>query len=79
MNSNILFNLLPHPLQVLFYLACQRVREAVRAYLQAEMFREAILLAKSRLVPEDPMIEELYYSWAEWCEKKIMYEQAAKW
>ncbi len=35
--------------QVLFFLTCHRVADAVKVYTEAEMFREAILLAKTRL------------------------------
>jgi hypothetical protein len=33
----------------LFFLTCHRVRDAVKVYTEAEMYREAILLAKTRL------------------------------
>ncbi len=87
--------------QVLFFLTCHRVADAVKVYTEAEMFREAILLAKTRLeanvrrrilvesfslllilltvLPQDPLIRELYLEWAEWCERRAMYEQVAKW
>jgi hypothetical protein len=87
---------------VLFFLTCHRVADAVKVYTEAEMFREAILLAKTRLesnvrrtlvesvldlrlrlrltfLHQDPLIRELYLEWAEWCERRAMYEQVAKW
>ena len=42
-------------------------------------FREAIALAKVRLSPLDPALEELYTLWAHQLTKDGNYEQAAKW
>jgi len=28
---------------------------------------------------QDPLIRELYLEWVEWCERRAMYEQVAKW
>lgn len=43
------------------------------------VFREAIALAKVRLSPLDPALEELYTLWAQQLTKDGNYEQAAKW
>jgi gem associated protein 5 len=42
-------------------------------------FREAIALAKVRLSPFDPVLEDLYTLWAQQLTKDGNYEQAAKW
>jgi len=42
-------------------------------------YREAIALAKVRLSPLDPALEELYTLWAQQLTKDGNYEQAAKW
>ena len=42
-------------------------------------FREAIALAKVRLSPLDPVLRDLYCSWARKLEAENAYEQAAKW
>lgn len=43
------------------------------------IFREAIALAKVRLSPFDPVLEDLYTLWAQQLTKDGNYEQAAKW
>lgn len=46
--------------QVLFYLACDAVREAVEVYLEARMHAEAVALARCRLLPEGSSPVEQY-------------------
>lgn len=41
--------------------------------------REAIVMAKARLRPEDPILKDLYTSWAALLEKDGHYSMAAKW
>lgn len=41
--------------------------------------REAIVIAKARLRPEDPILKDLYTSWAALLEKDGHYSMAAKW
>lgn len=41
--------------------------------------REAIVIAKARLRPEDPVLRDLYTSWAALLEKDGHYSMAAKW
>lgn len=41
--------------------------------------REAIVMAKARLRPEDPVLKDLYTSWAALLEKDGHYSMAAKW
>ncbi|CAG8571010.1 5780_t:CDS:10 [Diversispora eburnea] len=62
---------------VLCWLACGEVYQAIEIYRKAEMYREAIALAKLRLVSNDPVLSELYVSWANQLEKEEVYEQAA--
>ncbi|RHZ46556.1 hypothetical protein Glove_615g12 [Diversispora epigaea] len=62
---------------VLCWLACGEVYQAIEIYRKAEMYREAIALAKLRLVSNDPVLSELYISWANQLEKEEVYEQAA--
>lgn len=42
-------------------------------------FREAIALVKARLPDEDPVLKELYNSWAAVLEKDGHFSAAAKW
>ncbi|CAG8551980.1 9082_t:CDS:10, partial [Scutellospora calospora] len=62
---------------VLCWLACGEVYEAIEVYRKAEMYREAIALAKVRLIDEDPIFSDLYCLWAIQLEKEEAYEQAA--
>lgn len=41
--------------------------------------REAIALAKARLQPDDPVLKELYTTWAAVLEKDGHLSTAAKW
>ncbi|EDO28531.1 predicted protein, partial [Nematostella vectensis] len=68
-----------HQKAVLYYLACHRVDQAINVYKNQAMFREALALAKVRLCDSDPVLHELYVSWAKKLETENAYEQAAKW
>ena len=48
----------------------------IRSFLR---FREAIALAKVRLSPLDPVLFDLYSTWARKLETDNSFEQAAKW
>ena len=41
--------------------------------------REAVALARVRLSPLDPVLEDLYTDWSEQLMRDGAYEQAAKW
>lgn len=41
--------------------------------------REAVVVAKARLRPEDPILKDLYLSWGAVLEKDGHYAVAAKW
>ncbi|CAB4477420.1 unnamed protein product [Rhizophagus irregularis] len=66
-----------HHGSVMCWIACGEIREAIKIYHRAEMFREAIALAKQRLPDDDPIFSDLYNSWAIQLEKEEAYEQAA--
>jgi len=55
------------------------VREAVWVYANAGQYKDAIVLAKARLLPEDPLLPELYLHWAQTLEQQSYFEHAAKW
>ncbi|XP_053399556.1 gem-associated protein 5-like [Mercenaria mercenaria] len=61
-----------------YFLACHKVYEAIRLFKRHKLFKEAIALAKARLSPLDPALEELYTLWAQQLTKDGNYEQAAK-
>ncbi|KAI2651116.1 Gem-associated protein 5 [Labeo rohita] len=52
--------------------------EAISLLKSHQFFREAIALAKARLQPEDPVLKDLYMSWAAVLEKDGHYATAAK-
>ncbi|XP_069129450.1 gem-associated protein 5-like isoform X2 [Argopecten irradians] len=63
---------------VTYLLASQKVYEAIELFRRHRLFKEAIALAKVRLSPFDPVLEELYTLWAQQLTRDGNYEQAAK-
>ncbi|KAJ6667841.1 hypothetical protein lerEdw1_016162 [Lerista edwardsae] len=59
-------------------LSLHKVYEAVELLKSHSCFREAIAIAKARLRPEDPVLKDLYTSWAAVLEKDGHYSMAAK-
>uniref|UniRef100_A0A8D0L820 Gem-associated protein 5 n=1 Tax=Sphenodon punctatus TaxID=8508 RepID=A0A8D0L820_SPHPU len=61
-----------------YLLSVHKVYEAVELLRSYHFYREAILIAKARLRPEDPVLQDLYTSWAAILEKDGHYSMAAK-
>ncbi|XP_044306963.1 gem-associated protein 5 isoform X3 [Varanus komodoensis] len=61
-----------------YLLSLHKVYEAVELLKSHNFFREAIVVAKARLRPEDPVLKDLYTSWAAVLEKDGHYSMAAK-
>uniref|UniRef100_A0A8C8VFV3 Gem nuclear organelle associated protein 5 n=1 Tax=Pelusios castaneus TaxID=367368 RepID=A0A8C8VFV3_9SAUR len=59
-------------------LSIHKVYEAVKLLKTNHFYREAIVIAKARLRPEDPVLKDLYTSWAAVLEKDGHYSTAAK-
>ncbi|XP_030069204.1 gem-associated protein 5 isoform X2 [Microcaecilia unicolor] len=59
-------------------LSIHRVYEAVELLKANHLYREATVIAKARLLPEDPVLKDLYTSWAAVLEKDGHYTMAAK-
>ncbi|XP_053147146.1 gem-associated protein 5 isoform X2 [Hemicordylus capensis] len=59
-------------------LSLHKVYEAVELLKSHSFFREATVIAKARLRPEDPVLKDLYTSWAAVLEKDGHYSMAAK-
>ncbi|KAM8972948.1 gem-associated protein 5 isoform 2-T2 [Pelodytes ibericus] len=59
-------------------LSINKVYEAVQLLRGNHLFREAIAVAKSRLLPDDPVLRELYTAWAAVLEQDGHYSMAAK-
>nr|XP_056716172.1 gem-associated protein 5 [Euleptes europaea] len=59
-------------------LSLHKVYEAVELLKSHGFFREAIAIAKARLRPEDPVLKDLYTSWAAVLERDGHYSLAAK-
>ncbi|XP_062868196.1 gem-associated protein 5 [Trichomycterus rosablanca] len=55
-----------------------KIYEAISLLKAHHLYREAIALAKARLQPEDPVLKDLYMSWATVLEKDGHYTTAAK-
>ncbi|CAG2198260.1 GEMIN5 [Mytilus edulis] len=63
---------------VSYLLAAHKVYDAIDLFKKHRLFKEAIALAKVRLSPFDPVLEDLYTLWAHQLTKDGNYEQAAK-
>lgn len=59
-------------------LSINRVHEAIELLHSHKLYREAIALAKARLPADDPVLAELYSSWAALLEKDGHFSAAAK-
>uniref|UniRef100_A0A8C3URW1 Gem nuclear organelle associated protein 5 n=1 Tax=Catharus ustulatus TaxID=91951 RepID=A0A8C3URW1_CATUS len=59
-------------------LSIHKVYEAIELLKVNNFYREAIVMAKARLRPEDPVLKDLYTSWAALLEKDGHYSMAAK-
>ncbi|XP_069055725.1 gem-associated protein 5 isoform X1 [Pleurodeles waltl] len=59
-------------------LSIHKVYEAISLLKGHQHYREAIAIAKARLLPEDPILKDLYTSWAAVLEKDGHYSMAAK-
>ncbi|XP_066501896.1 gem-associated protein 5 [Hoplias malabaricus] len=55
-----------------------KIYEAISLLKGHQLYREAIALAKARLQPDDPVLKDLYMSWAAVLEKDGHYTTAAK-
>ncbi|KAM9958815.1 hypothetical protein ACTFIW_012404 [Dictyostelium discoideum] len=51
-------------LAVSYLLMIGKVNEAIEVYRNTLLFQEAIILAKSRFLPDDPIINKLFIEWA---------------
>ncbi|XP_040295988.1 gem-associated protein 5 isoform X2 [Bufo bufo] len=59
-------------------LSINKVYEAVQLLKGNHLYREAIAVAKARLQPDDPVLRDLYTSWATVLEQDGHYSMAAK-
>nr|KAG5706227.1 hypothetical protein BaRGS_019554 [Batillaria attramentaria] len=63
---------------VSYLLACHKLYPAIDLFRRHKLFREAVALARVRLSPLDPVLEDLYTYWSEQLMRDGAYEQAAK-
>lgn len=62
------------------YLLCvHKIYEAIEAFLNANMFKEAYVLARCKLDITDPCLENILELWSQWCFCNGQIEQAAHW
>ncbi|KAK5643800.1 hypothetical protein RI129_007645 [Pyrocoelia pectoralis] len=61
-----------------YYLACHKIEEAIEALCSGSYFREALILAKSRLSLTDPIINNVIERWAKYSISVGSYEVAAQ-
>lgn len=62
------------------YLLCiHKIYEAIKAFLDARMYKEAYVLAKFKLDADDPVLAIVLQSWAQYTTDTGHFEQAAHW
>lgn len=62
------------------YLLCiNKIYDAIKAFLDAKMYKEAYTLAKLRLAVDDPVLAIVLQSWALHATNSGLIEQAAHW
>lgn len=62
------------------YLLCiHKIYEAIEAFLDANMFKEAYVLARCKLDSDDPFLKKILELWSEWGVFNGHLEQAAYW
>ncbi|KAH9499455.1 Gem-associated protein 5 [Bulinus truncatus] len=61
-----------------YLLAAHKVHQAIDLFRRHRLFREAVSLARIRLSPVDPLLEDLYTEWGQNLMKDGQFEQAAK-
>lgn len=62
------------------YLLCiHKIYEAIDAFLQANMYKEAYVLARCRLDSNDLFLTKILESWSDWSASNGQLEQAAHW
>ncbi|XP_070554700.1 gem-associated protein 5-like [Ptychodera flava] len=61
-----------------YLVACHKVYDAIEVLKEHKFIKEAVALAKVRLSPSDPVLIELYQTWASQLENDGNFEFAAK-
>lgn len=61
------------------YIACSHIYDAITMYREQRMFQEAIVIAKLRLPPGDPIIKSLFTDWAKELQKGNQDTLTATW
>ena len=61
------------------YCLCDHSVRICNSFFLSFLRREAVALARVRLSPLDPVLEDLYTDWSEQLMRDGAYEQAAKW
>lgn len=64
---------------VSYFLCIHKIYEAIGVFVDANMFKEAYVLARCRLDSSDPLITKILESWSDWSALNGQLEQAAHW
>lgn len=64
---------------VSYFLCIHKIHEAVKALLDARMYKEAYTLARLKLDEDDPTVAIVLQSWAHYSTGTGQLEQAAQW
>lgn len=62
-----------------YYLACHKVEEAIEVLCVAHLYKDALVIAKCRLAPSDPIINDILLKWANYCAYNGSFDVAAQW
>lgn len=64
---------------VCYLLKIHRIHQAVGAFFNAKMYREAYALAALKLDPQDPLVENILRDWATSTTREGSFEEAVQW
>ncbi|XP_015605680.1 gem-associated protein 5 isoform X2 [Cephus cinctus] len=68
-----------NPNKAVSYLLCtHKIHRAIEVFKDSKMFREAYVLARCKLSPEDPLLVKLLEEWAENTVKEGYFEEAVR-
>lgn len=76
--SQLSFEELPH--KAVAYLLCiNKIHEAVDTFVAAKLYKEAYVLASSKLDAKDPITTSILREWANSAQKDGNFQSAAEW
>lgn len=62
-----------------YFIAIGQFRNAIELMIESGNFRDAAMIARIRLPPQDPLLKNVFTKWAEKMRQDGNFEMAAKW